>query len=334
MSESKAIGLISGGLDSLLACKIIQRQGIRVLAYNFISPFFGWPKMGREGEEEKYFFDLYGIETRVRSVWPEYMEIVRNPRYGYGKNINPCLDCKIFMLKKAGEAMEEERAAFVFTGEVLGQRPMSQRRDALNLIEKQSGLKGRLVRPLSAKLLPLTIPEEEGTLDRELLYDFSGRNRKPQMALAEEFGITEYPSPAGGCCLTDPGYSQRLRDLLDNQETVNTGDIEILGLGRHFRLGDEVKLVVGRNQGENQKIHSLSEDSDLVLKAADIPGPTAILRGPADHGQRVMAARITARYASHQDQDEITVLFSQGREESGEETVSPAAPEEISPIRI
>jgi hypothetical protein len=262
------------------------------------------------------------------------MEIVRNPSFGYGKNVNPCLDCKIFMLKKAGEAMEEEKATFVFTGEVLGQRPMSQRRDALNLIEKQSGLKGRLLRPLSAKLLPPTIPEEEGLLDRELLYDFSGRNRKPQIALAEEFGITEYPSPAGGCCLTDPGYSQRLRDLMDHSEAVDTSDIEILGLGRHFRLGEDVKLVVGRNHGENQKISAISKEGDLILKAADIPGPTALLRGSADHEQRRLAARITARYARHQGLEEITVRLRLGREEEGQETVIPATPEEIPSLMI
>ncbi|NSW76717.1 MAG: tRNA 4-thiouridine(8) synthase ThiI, partial [Candidatus Atribacteria bacterium] len=210
----RAIGLISGGLDSALAVSIVKRQGIEVIALRFLSPFWG------RGKWIKQLIEELGVEYQEVEVDESYLGMIENPRYGYGKNMNPCIDCKIWMLRRAKDLMKEWGASFVFTGEVVGQRPKSQMKNTLRLIEKQSGLEGLLLRPLSAKLLPETVPEKEGWVKREELLDLSGRGRERQLKLAEEWGIRSFPPPAGGCLLTEPNFSRRLRDLRQHGENL------------------------------------------------------------------------------------------------------------------
>jgi tRNA-specific 2-thiouridylase len=328
-----AIGLLSGGLDSLLAARIIALQGIRVVACHFISPFFGWEAHGREAEKAGELEKRLGVQVLVRSIWPEYLEVVRHPRHGYGKNLNPCVDCKIFMVAKAAEIMREMGASFVFTGEVLGQRPMSQRRNTLHVIENEAGLKGCLVRPLSAKLLPPSRPEIEGLLDRKKLLDFKGRGRRPQRDLARDLGLTDYPAPAGGCLLTDETYAGRLRKLLLREEGVPAlSEVVLLSLGRHFDLGGGVLLAVGRNESENARLAAQSAADDILFSTPDIPGPTSLLRGPANDDQVALAASIDARYADARPAERVTVAIARG----GLTTllsVSPVHPAEIETLR-
>ncbi|GAB4269833.1 7-cyano-7-deazaguanine synthase [Deferrisoma sp.] len=276
----KAVSLLSGGLDSILATRVVQDQGVEVLALHFITPFFGGHKRGREAEVEAFFREKYGITARVVDVSEEYMEVLANPKYGYGKNFNPCIDCKIFLVRKALEIMKQEGARFLITGEVLGQRPMSQRRDAMNAVARQSGARELILRPLSAQLLPITAPERHGWVDRSRLYGFRGRSRKPQMELAAELGITEYPSPAGGCYLTDPTLANRVRRYFDEvpAEERSSEDVRLLLAGRPFRLPGGSWLTLGRNQGENRAVAALAREGDRFLKAREVPGPLGLLR--------------------------------------------------------
>jgi tRNA-specific 2-thiouridylase len=332
-SPPLAIGLFSGGLDSTLAFKVMEAQGLRVRGYSFITPFFGWSRRGREDEERDRIRRELGIDVTIVPVWPEYLEVVRRPLHGYGKNMNPCIDCKIFMLGKAREIMERDGAAFVFTGEVLGQRPMSQRRDTLHVVERDSGLKGRLLRPLSARLLPATLAEKEGIVDRDRLLAISGRGRKPQMELAAKFGLTDYPNPAGGCFLTDPGLAARLSRMMAGGADVAPDDIELLNAGRHFRLSAAVRLVVGRDERENGRLAALARGDDRLLRAIEVPGPTGLLRGPADAGALALAAGITARYADHRDHDWLTVEVSGRGSVTRLNGVAPLDPSVIEPLR-
>ncbi|HCF51441.1 MAG TPA: tRNA 4-thiouridine(8) synthase ThiI [Syntrophomonas sp.] len=289
----KAISLFSGGLDSQLACQLIRRQGIEVIAVCFQTPFFGSnPSIQTSAAR-------LGIDLHLLEISDEYMsDILLKPRYGYGKNFNPCIDCHGFMLRKAGDHMKETGASFLITGEVLGQRPMSQNKSSLGLVEKLSGYPGLIVRPLSAKLLPPTIPEREGWIDREQLLDISGRGRTRQMALAEEFGITDYPSPAGGCLLTEPGFARRLKRLLEYRNLPTRSDTELLKTGRHFYVASGTLLVVGRNHSENEQLKRLAIEGDVLIKMAQRPGPTGLLRiyqpGTPD---MAYAASIVARYS-------------------------------------
>jgi tRNA U34 2-thiouridine synthase MnmA/TrmU len=291
-----AVGLMSGGLDSILAAVIVRSLGFRVVAFRFITPFFGWELRGREEELVQSCRERYDIDLRVTSVWPEYLEIVRRPEHGFGKNMNPCIDCKIFMLRKARAQMEEMGAAFVFTGEVLGQRPMSQRRDTLHLIENASGLKDRLLRPLSAHLLPPSLPERDGRVDRAALFAIRGRGRADQIAMAARLGITDYPAPAGGCLLADPTFAARVKSLKSHRGDLDPGHVELLTTGRHFILPGGGHLVVGRNQRENERMLRMAAAEDTILSTPDVPGPVVILRDGAG-GDRAIAAAITARYA-------------------------------------
>jgi len=245
--------------------------------------------------------------TRINCAG-EFLEIVKHPRYGYGKNLNPCLDCRILLLRKAGELMREVRALFVATGEVLGERPMSQHREQLLLTEKRADLQRLVLRPLSAKLMEPTIPEEQGIVDREKLLDISGRSRKPQMGLAAKFGIKEYPSPAGGCLLTDPAFSQRLADLMKERPDFDLNDAELLRAGRHFRLAPAGRVVVGRDHQDNLVIQSLARSGDFVLLAAHVSGPLTLCRGAFDESSLRKAAAITARYGKGRTQPEVEVV--------------------------
>ncbi len=333
----KAIALLSGGLDSTLAIKVILEQGIEVIALNFTTPFCLCNRRRDScgGYEAKKVTDKFGIKLKVFNLGEEYLEVVRNPKHGYGKNLNPCIDCRIFIQMKAKEYMEEIGASFLITGEVLGQRPMSQHRNALRTIEKESGLEGLVLRPLSARLLPETIPEKNGWVDRMKLLDISGRSRKPQIAKALEYGINDYPCPAGGCLLTDLGFSRRMRDLLEYTLEPLLNDIELLKLGRHFRLSKKAKLVVGRDEKENEELMRLAKEGDFLFRPIEIKGPVGIGRGIFEDGDIDRGSRIIARYSDGRLNTKIDVsnqILPEGKESLV--AVVPLSEIELKEIRI
>ena len=314
----KAIALLSGGLDSTLAAKVLLEQGVELEALNFLTVFCTCTNKGETCLASQKAVNALGIPLKIFNVSEEYLEVVKRPKHGYGSNMNPCIDCRIFMLKKAKAYMEGSGASFIVTGEVLGERPMSQRKDALCLIEKEARLEGFILRPLSAKLLPASIPEREGWVDRERLLCIQGRSRKPQIELAEHYGIHDYPCPAGGCLLTDPGFSRRMKDLILHAPDFSLNDVHLLKMGRHFRLSPKVKLVVGRNNEENQKIQTFAQEEDILLKLSSFPGPLSLLRGEPDGVEIGKAASITVRYSKAKDSEGVEVICktvgeSQGR---------------------
>lgn len=269
-----ALALFSGGLDSILACKVTQAQGLSVLGLHFTSPFFGKP------EKIPFWRKAYGIEVLAVDIGPEYVDMLASgPAHGFGSLLNPCLDCKIMMLQKAKALLDRYGARIVISGEVLGQRPMSQRRDALNLIRNAAGVKDVLVRPLCAKRLEPTPAELDGRIDRERLLSISGRGRKDQLRLAREFGIEEVPTPAGGCRLTEAESASRYLRLLQAGFRPSPEDFLLCHAGRHFWSGGHW-LVVGRNQANNERLLGLARASDAVLKLKDLPGPLGVLRRP------------------------------------------------------
>ncbi|MBI5599230.1 MAG: 7-cyano-7-deazaguanine synthase [Deltaproteobacteria bacterium] len=308
---TKAVALLSGGLDSTLAVKLMLDQGIEVCALNFTSAFCTCNSGGRhkaEGKEHggcrseaRNVAEKFNIPIKVLAKGLDYMEVVRNPRHGYGKGINPCVDCRVYMFSLAKKYMEETGASFIITGEVLGQRPMSQRRDTFRIIEKESGLIGLILRPLSAKHLEPTIPEINGLVDRAKLLDMAGRTRRPQMELADDLRVEDYPCPSGGCLLTDKIFSKKVRDLLDHKNDITTKDLHTLKIGRHFRHNG-VKLVVSRNESENAKLKLMAQPGDAVLEPIDFSGPVAVVAGNGRlNGRNAavdMAARLILRYAS------------------------------------
>ena len=311
----KAIALLSGGLDSTLAAKIVIEQGIELEALNFLTVFCTCTNRGETCLASQKAVNALGIPLKVFNVSDEYLSVVKHPKHGYGSNMNPCIDCRIFMLKKAKAYMEETGTSFIVTGEVLGQRPMSQRRDAMRLIEKEAGLEGYILRPLSAKFLPVTIPEKEGWINRENLLGIQGRSRKPQMKLADHFGIRDYPCPAGGCLLTDPQFANRMKDLMLYTPDFSLNDVHLLKIGRHFRLSPKLKLVVGRNEDDNKKIQTFVLDGDILLKTMQYPGPLSLLRGE-DNGEGIeTAALITVRYSKGKNFRKAEVLYGNGKEE-------------------
>ncbi len=283
MSEITALGLLSGGLDSLLACRVIAGQGIRVRALKFVTPFFDHNLLDRREEYQREILKKYGITVELIDLSEGYIELLKNPAHGFGKNFNPCIDCKIMMLTRARQLMESYQASFLFTGEVLGQRPMSQRRDTLNVIERDSGCEDILLRPLCAQRMDPTLPEREGLVDRERLYGFSGRGRRPQINLAHELGITEFPAPAGGCVLTDPNLASRIERFYAGlfafgREQFQVNDIKLLLTGRQFRLPGGHWLILGRNEQENDRIAELRGADDWLMYMPERPGPTGLLR--------------------------------------------------------
>jgi len=308
----KAIALLSGGLDSTLAARVLISQGIELQALNFMTVFCNCTKRGETCLASQKAVAALGIPLRVLNVSEEYLDVVKQPRHGYGSNMNPCIDCRIFMLKKAKAYMEERGASFIVTGEVLGQRPMSQRKEAMRLIEKEAGLEGLILRPLCAKFLKLTVPEEEGWVDREKLLAIQGRSRKPQMRLAERFGIRDYPCPAGGCLLTDPQFARRMKDLIAHDPGFTLNDVHLLKMGRHFRLSPRCKLVVGRNEDDNQRIKTFARDEDELLKVLHYPGPLSLLRGERDDRAVEMSAAMTVRYSKARDLEKVEVLCTRG----------------------
>jgi tRNA U34 2-thiouridine synthase MnmA/TrmU len=258
-----------------------------------------------------------GLRLTSLNVTEEYLEIARHPRYGRGSSFNPCVDCRIFMLSKARRFMEQISAEVVFTGEVIGQRPMSQTRKVMAIIEQESGLKGRLLRPLCARLFPPTIPEREGHIDRRRLLGLSGRSRKPQIELARGFGMEEIPCSGGGCLLTDRRFGARMFDLLAHNQ-LDIPNVLLAKVGRHFRLSEVAKAVVGRNKAENQKIVTLARPGDRLLELADFSGPTTLLRGQTDHPHLLQAAALTRRYGDAEDGQPVTVTVT---EPEGETTL-------------
>ena len=304
MTRVKAISLLSGGLDSILATELIRRQGIEVITFNVKTPF-GIPKKDGSSEAVEAAEQL-NVPLKVLCVEQDYLRMLRNPKHGYGKNLNPCVDCKIFILKKAKKYANEIGADFIFTGEVLGERPMSQHGPALKIIAEESGLKVKLLRPLSAKL-PETDAEKKGLVDRTKLLSIQGRSRKPQFALAEEYGIKDYPSPAGGCLLTCEEYSKKLRDLFENKKHMSMADIALLRIGRHFRLGKN-KIIVGRNEVENKFLITNKMGSDFYFELSDVVGPITLLQGPKTKEAIETAAKLTASYSDAKS-GEVTVKF-------------------------
>lgn len=301
----KAIGLLSGGLDSTLAVKLMMNQGIEVTALNFITPFCTCTRKGCKHEANR-IAGKFDIPIKVVVAGDEYIQMVKNPKHGYGKNMNPCIDCRIFMLKKAKKYMEEMGASFLFTGEVLGQRPMSQRRETMTIIEKEAGLEGLILRPLSAQFLEPTIPEKEGLIDRKKLFRISGRCRKPQMELAEEFGIEDYLCPAGGCRLTDSQFARRVREAFEHDED-GIQDMNLLKYGRHFRLPSGVKVIVGRNEEENSIISRFAEEKDLLMEVVGFGSPITLLKGSRNEEDVKMAASVCVRYSNYKGKAEVRI---------------------------
>jgi tRNA-uridine 2-sulfurtransferase len=323
MKTGKAIAMISGGLDSTLALALVRCQGIEVKAINFYTGFCITETQRRKGgradgtvPQNEALRAAADAEVDIEYVDLSdsgYLDMLVQPKYGYGANANPCVDCRIFMMTRAREIMEREGADFIFTGEVLGQRPKSQRRDTLRIIERESGLTGRLLRPLSAKLLEPTIPEKEGIVDRERLLDISGRSRLRQMALAEELAIGDYPQPAGGCCyLTDENFAKKFFDVLDSREAIGEprrlvkDDVVLMSTGRHFRLSPRAKLVVGRSEVENATLDGFA-DGRARVEAKGVNGPIALVEGTPTWEERQLAARIVARYGKGKDAPRVDV---------------------------
>jgi len=335
MSEQiRALGLLSGGLDSTLSARIMQEHGVEVLGLHFSTGFCLADRhrmLGNRSNPDKPYrnealragADL-SVPIEIIDIKDEYLpKVVLNPKYGYGSGMNPCIDCRIFMLQKTKEIMEERGYHFVFTGEVLGQRPMSQRRPPLEDVAEESGLGRLLLRPLSAQLFPPSIPEERGWVDRERLYDISGRSRKRQMELADELGIIDYPQPAGGCCfLPDENYARKLQDFLAHHGTdVSPDDMMLLKVGRHFRLSGKVKAVVGRDEGENAYLQRFTEGRAEVW-VDEFPSPLTLVEGQPSAHDLETACRITARYSDGRDEPTVPVRWRIGEDE-GQLTVEP-----------
>lgn len=307
---SKALGLLSGGLDSNLAALSLRRQGVEVFCVSFVTPFFGSAKA------EKAARDL-DLPLQVREIGEIHLDMVKKPKYGYGKNMNPCIDCHAMMFRLAGQIMEEQGYDFLFSGEVLGQRPMSQNLSALRAVANYSGYPDRILRPLSARLLPITPMEEQGLVDREQLLDIQGRSRRRQQELAEAWGLTDYPGSGGGCLLTEASFSGRLRDLFEHQPDSSPVDIELLKVGRQFRLSATSKFAVGRNLSDNEAVKGWARPSDVLVRAANFSGPMGLVTGSAGPEDLATAGAIVASYGKGQKEAEVEVLLQQGERKWG-----------------
>ncbi|MBE9487022.1 MAG: thiamine biosynthesis protein [Chloroflexi bacterium] len=299
----KALGIVSGGLDSTLAAMTLIRQGIKVTGISFVTPFFG-------AEKAKAAAKAIGHPLITQEIGEIHLKMLKNPKYGYGRNMNPCIDCHALMFRMAGEMMEKEGYDFLFSGEVLGQRPMSQNADALRSVANLSGYPDRILRPLSAKRLPITPMEEQGWVDREQLLDIQGRSRKQQQRLAREWDYPDFPSSGGGCLLTEVGFSNQLRDLLKHTPNATVDNIELLKYGRQFRLSATAKLVLGRHQSDNDRLHTFARDGQLKLRCSDFSGPLGIFCGNPETQDLATAAAILASYGKGKDEAEVEVLFS------------------------
>jgi tRNA U34 2-thiouridine synthase MnmA/TrmU len=315
--QIKALGLCSGGLDSILSALLLQKQGIDVTWISFETPFFS-------SESAQKAADQTGINLIVQDITEAYMEMMKAPKSGFGKNMNPCVDCHALMFATAGTRMHEQGFDFLFSGEVLGQRPKSQTKNALRSVEKNSGFDGCLLRPLSARCLPETPMEQQGLVDREQLMDITGRSRKVQMQMAKDFGIKDYPPAAGGCLLTDKIFSNRLRDLLYVQKTDETRLLYLLKFGRHFRLDNECKLIVGRSKNDNAQILAWHDKTrDIRLRHADMAGPDVILLGNILDKHIETAAQITAGYTKSKPGEIAAIKVIENKKETIRKVLTP-----------
>ncbi len=334
MIEKKAVALISGGLDSMLAVRVLQEQGVHVEGINFYTGFCveGHTHAIRKRDQKKekrnnalWVAEQLGIKLHIIDIVEEYKDVLINPKHGYGANMNPCLDCKIFMVKKALEWIQQKGFDFIVTGEVVGQRPMSQRKDTMPVVSHESGADDLLLRPLCAKNLAPTLPEREGWVDRERLYGFSGRSRKPQMALAEQFGFEDYATPAGGCCfLTDEHYSVKLVDLWKarGSRDYEMDDIMLLKVGRHLRPRPHFKMIVSREEGENNFLQGY-KNRYITMRITDFPGPLVLIDGDTSEDDLELAARITARFGKGKGADGVTAEITKPGQSPYEIRVSP-----------
>jgi len=341
----RGVGLLSGGLDSILAVRVLLEQGIEVTALHMRTGFSFVERDRALGKEPVQPSDaeraaaMLGVPLQEIDISDEYLPLVLQPRYGYGSGMNPCVDCRIFLLRKAKAWMEDHGYHFVFTGEVVGQRPKSQKRPSLKTVERESGLQGYLLRPLSAKILKPTVPERRGWVDRERLYGFSGRGRKAQIALADRFGITDYPQPSGGCCtLIDQTYARRLRDFLDHEgaEALTREQVQLLAVGRHLRLPSGRKLIAGRREPENDYLETCGV-SGVLLTTVDYPGPVTLIPGLPARGDVEQAARITAGYSDGKSAPAVRVEVRHGSEQGGLVevlTVAPMARDEVRALMV
>ena len=332
--QPRALALISGGLDSLLAARVVQEQGVHVEGINFFTGFCveGHTHAIRKRDHARpkrnnalWVAEQLGIRLHIVDIVEEYKDVVLNPRHGYGANLNPCLDCKVFMVRKAREWIEQSGFDFLITGEVVGQRPMSQRRDTMPLVQAESGIDDRLVRPLCAKRLPPTLPERMGWIDRERLHDFSGRSRKPQMALAAHYGFSDYAQPAGGCCfLTNEAYSVKLADLWRSrgQRDYQLDDIMLLKVGRHLRPAPHYKLIIAREEGENRFLSGYRRLYPSLVTISH-RGALALVDGELSLADLELAARIVARYGQGREADRVEVEY---RERDGSTRTLRVAP--------
>ena len=323
---------MSGGLDSILAARVIMDQGIEVQGISFVIGFASRDNRTFEQHVRKAAEEI-GLPLRVIDISQEFLDVLGAPRHGYGANINPCIDCKILMLKKAKEIMEREKFDFIITGEVLGERPMSQRRDALNTIKNHSGLGGHLLRPLSAKLLEETIPEKEGIVDRSRLLDIRGRSRKPQFALAEQYGIGKFAQPAGGCLLTDPGFAARIKDLMA-RGCLDPDNVKLSKMGRHFRLDLATKAILGRDDKENNALMSQKKEKDVALRIFFDPGPYALLRGDTSEHNIRIAASLVASHSKKKNETSAEIEFWTEEDDTKTIVVSPMGRIELEKLRI
>lgn len=328
MRKPKALALVSGGLDSLLALRLILDQNIDVEAVHFVTPFCrcSCDAVNRISKE-------FGIKLHAIFLGQEFLDIVANPRHGYGSQMNPCIDCRILMFRKAKELAEKIGADFLVTGEVLDERPFSQRLKAMLLIEREAGLEGKVLRPLSARLLPPTEAEREGWVDRGRLLAIRGRRRTPQIELAAKYGIKDYPNPSGGCLLTDPAFARRVRDHLNHEGKLTLDDAILLMTGRHFRI-DGVKVIVGRNIDENNKLLAIAEKCAMpYLMVKDYKGPVTLITSKCDLSIVERAAAITVRYSDAPKNVPVNVVYRH-MEEEGEIMVAAADEKEIERLRI
>lgn len=306
---SKALGLLSGGLDSTLAALTLKRQGVDVTGIVFVTPFFG---AGRARAAARQI----DIPLIVEEIGEIHLEVLKDPRYGYGKNLNPCIDCHALMFRLAARHVHNGDFDFLFSGEVLGQRPMSQNYNALQAVAKHAGCADVILRPLSARLLPETPMEQQGLVDREQLLDIQGRSRKRQEAYAREWGLREYPGSGGGCLLTEKSFTGKLRDLLDHQPDCTVHDVELLKLGRQFRLSPAAKLTLGRNQENNEALQAAVRPEYVLLHAAGFRGPTGLISGHPEPADLALAAAIVAGYGKGRDEASVTVRLLQDGKES------------------
>ncbi|MEI6563610.1 MAG: tRNA 4-thiouridine(8) synthase ThiI [bacterium] len=304
-SEKKisALVMMSGGLDSMLAVALLKAQGIQVTGLSFETPFFN-------ANKARAAATLLGVPLIVEEFADDLISIIEHPKHGFGSCINPCIDCHAAMIRRAGKILERDGINFVATGEVLNQRPMSQTRRTLNIVAEDSGYKDRLLRPLSAQLLPETEPERLGWVDRSMLLGLNGRSRKPQQQLAEQYGITEYPPSAGGCKLTEPHFAGRLWDLRRNGQIKNLLAIKLLKIGRHFRLSSTVKAIVGRDAAENDMLEALIQPGDVLLNVEVIPGPTVLVTGNPQEVHITEAARLCARYSDARTNPQVIIIVT------------------------